>query len=82
LTSSAPACAPIPVGNFLIAADEQSRLGAPRGTVRDERGVGLAVAAYSPVNSSALGRRLAPRLTCTTRTTFALSSTVKKTRYT
>ena len=37
---------------------------------------------YSPFNSAAIGCRLAPRLTCTTRTPFVTSSTMKKTRYT
>lgn len=37
---------------------------------------------YSSFNSPGIGGLLAPRLTCTTRTTFALSSTVKKMRFT
>jgi hypothetical protein len=37
---------------------------------------------YVSFNSSGIGDRLAPRLTCTTRTTFASSSTVKKMRFT
>ncbi len=61
--------------------DDHRGCGLRRGLARRHRREPCLADATRPVSSSVSGRRLAPRLMCTTRTTFVASSAVKKMRY-